>query len=99
MQGVQIRHDAKQHRYLAFLSHDSLKQAYVVVVAFDESLLNDGEIIHVHRFAEGRLRHAGEFSCRTTFWPLAWKTIVQRIDQRFSFGTLQIHVTGNRFLI
>lgn len=59
VQGVQIRHDAKQHRHLAFLSHDSLKQAYVVVVAFDESLLNDGEIIHVHRFAEGRLRHAG----------------------------------------
>ncbi len=59
VQGIQIRYDAEQHRYLAFLSHDSVRQAYVVVVAFDESLSDDGQIIHVHRFAEGRLRHAG----------------------------------------
>lgn len=59
VQGIQIRFDAEQHRYLAFLSHDSVQQAYVVVVAFDESLSIDGKVIHVHRFAEGRLRHAG----------------------------------------
>ncbi len=63
VQGVQLRYDAEHHRYLAFLSHDSVRQAYVVVVAFDESLTDaladEGHVLHVHRFPEGRLRHAG----------------------------------------
>lgn len=59
IQGIQFRYDADNDRFLAFLSHDSRTHGYVVVVAFTATLDSPGEVIHVHRFEKGRLRHAG----------------------------------------
>ena len=59
IQGIQILHDAAQRRCLAFLSHDSRDHAYVVVAAFPETFDSPGEVVHIHRFENGPLRHAG----------------------------------------
>lgn len=59
IQGIQLRHDPTNDRWLAFLSHDSRTHGYVVVVAFDAAFEHPGDVIHVHQFARGRLRHAG----------------------------------------
>jgi hypothetical protein len=61
IQGIQLQRDIGRNRFLAFLSHDSQRQAYVVVAAFAQPWGQPGELLHVHRFSEGRLRHAGGF--------------------------------------
>src|SRR4051812_19767262 len=42
-QGIQLKLEAAAQRHLAFLSHDSLTVAYLVVVAFPESLDRPGQ--------------------------------------------------------
>ena len=37
IQGIQVVHDPTNRRYLAFVSHDSVRQAYVVVAAFADA--------------------------------------------------------------
>ena len=59
IQGIQLKHDAAENRCLVFLSHDSQSQGYVVVASFPQRLHGPGELLHVHKFASGRLRHAG----------------------------------------
>ena len=63
LQGIQMRLDALSKRHLAFLSHDSLTTAYLVIVEFSADLSAEGRAIHVHPFpSDGRsppLRHAG----------------------------------------
>lgn len=61
IQGIQLQRDIGRNRFLAFLSHDSQSQAYVVVASFAQPWGQPGELLHVHRFSEGRLRHAGGF--------------------------------------
>jgi len=62
-QGIQLQFDAARNRYLAFLSHDSLTVAYLVVVEFSETLDRAGQLLAVHEFpTDGQtppLRHAG----------------------------------------
>ncbi len=67
LQGVQLRYDASGKRHLAFLSHDSLSVAYLLVVEFPakspEDFSSPGRLIHMHKFpSDGQtppLRHAG----------------------------------------
>jgi hypothetical protein len=59
IQGIQLKHDAAGKRWLAFLSHDSQSQGYVLVASFPPQWQGSGELLHVHKFAPGRLRHAG----------------------------------------
>jgi hypothetical protein len=62
-QGIQLKFDASAHRHLAFLSHDSLTVAYLVVAEFSESFDRPGHVLTVHEFpSDGQspaLRHAG----------------------------------------
>ena len=63
LQGLQMRHDAAAHRNLAFLSHDSLTVASLIVVEFPADHSSEGRVIYVHPFpSDGQsppLRHAG----------------------------------------
>ncbi len=59
IQGIQLKLDPDKERYLAFLSHDSNRLGYVVVVSFPRSGAHLGQVLHVHQFEAGRLRHAG----------------------------------------
>ncbi len=63
LQGIQVRFDAAGKRNLAFLSHDSLSVAYLVIAELPANLDGDGRVVHVHEFpSDGQsppLRHAG----------------------------------------
>ncbi len=63
LQGIQMRFDAAANRHFAFLSHDSLSTAYLVIVEFPADLSAEGRVVHVHHFpSDGHsppLRHAG----------------------------------------
>ncbi|MEX2112493.1 MAG: hypothetical protein WD845_04870 [Pirellulales bacterium] len=63
LQGIQMRFDSVTGRHLAFLSHDSLTVAFLLVVEFPGDLSQPGRAIHLHVFpSDGQsppLRHAG----------------------------------------